>query len=69
MIEDNTRHVQKIYHEHHYFDRVLYLIIKFIVEIQNYAKTNDEKIIKYFSIDYDVHYNFAKTKMINCIMV
>jgi hypothetical protein len=39
---------------HYYFDGVEYLTIKLIIEIQNYIKTNGEKIIKYFSnIDYD----------------
>lgn len=39
-----------IYHElfFDYFDRVGYLIIKFIHKIQDYIKTNDENLIKYF---------------------
>jgi hypothetical protein len=60
-----------------YFDRVVYLVIWFIIEIQNYMKTNNEKIIKYFNMDYNVHYHLAKsiikiqlvyeeTKMTNC---
>jgi hypothetical protein len=49
---------------YHYFDRVVYLIIKFIIEIQNYIKINDGKFIKYFySIDYDLHYHFAKSQI------
>jgi hypothetical protein len=43
-----------------YFDRVRYVIINVIFGIQNYIKTNDEKFIKYFYIDYDVHYYPAK---------
>jgi hypothetical protein len=82
MIADNIRHVQKKYimNFHHFFDRVVYLIIKFIIEVLNYIKTNDEKIIKYFcNIDFDVYYHLAKSqikiqlvneepKITNCIM-
>jgi hypothetical protein len=40
VIADNIRHI-KIYTYmifHHYFNRDVYLIIKFIAEIQNYIK-------------------------------
>jgi hypothetical protein len=44
------------------FDKVVSLIIKFVIEIQNYMKTNDEKFIKYFSNVYcDLHYHLAKS--------
>jgi hypothetical protein len=62
MIEDNIRHVKKYisWIFHHYFDRVVYLIIKFTAEIQNYIK----KFIKYFyTIDCDVHYHLAKSQI------
>jgi hypothetical protein len=43
---------------------VIYLIIKFIVEIQNHIKINAKKFVKYFSnIDYDVHYHLAKSQI------
>jgi hypothetical protein len=66
MIADNIRHVKKVQHEffHHCFDRVIYLIIKFIVEIQSHIKINAKKFVKYFSnIDYDVHYHLAKSQI------
>lgn len=48
----------------HYFDRVGYLIIKFILHIQNYIKSNDKKFMKYFfTIDYDVQYHPAKSQI------
>jgi hypothetical protein len=43
---------------------VEYLRIKFIIEIHNYIKSNDEKIIQHFSnIHYDVHYHLAKSQI------
>jgi hypothetical protein len=43
---------------------VIYLIIKFIVEIQNHIKINAKKFVKYFSnIDCDVHYHLAKSQI------
>jgi hypothetical protein len=51
MIANNIRHIKKIqYGFSSIFDRVEYLIIKFIIEIQIYIKINDEKFIKYFLI-------------------
>jgi hypothetical protein len=49
MIPNNKymlKNISWIFHQH--FDRVVYSIMKFIVEIQYYIKINDEKFIKNF---------------------
>lgn len=82
MIEDIIRHVRKIYHDffYHYFDRIAYLIIKIVLEIQNYIENKDGKLIKYiFNVYYDVHYHpanchikiqlvYGEINRTNCIM-
>jgi hypothetical protein len=48
MIANNIRYVQKVYHEFFItiFDRVVYLIEKFMINIRICIKTNDKKSIK-----------------------
>jgi hypothetical protein len=49
---------------HHYFDWVKYLIIKFILKIHNYIKTNDENSSSiFFNIDYDVTTTMQSLKL------
>jgi hypothetical protein len=67
MIAYGIRHVKNIlWVFHHYFDRVEYLMIKFIIKKQNYKIINDAKIIKYYSnIDYNVYYHPAWSQIKN----
>jgi hypothetical protein len=48
---------------HHYFWKVVYLIVEFIVDIHNYIKTMIRNYNSFSNIDYDVHYHPTKSQI------
>ena len=56
--------LEKIHHSFHdYFDRLEYLIIHESLNLKNYTKNNDEKIIIFFNMHCDVYYYLHSLKL------